>query len=210
MKKFSFKPNAKKISEPSNSASEGSSLMKFLYDYLPLIVFFACYKLSRAPNPLITATTYMIITTSIALIIAYALTKRIPMVALVSSIVLGIFGGLTVLLQDDIFIKTKPTIVNLIFAAILFYGFFRKKPFLSYILGEKIKMNNEAWLTLSMRWGLFFIFLAILNEVIWRNFSTDFWVQFKVFGMMTISIIFTVAQVPFMMKEMKKIENSKA
>jgi intracellular septation protein len=185
-------------------SSEADSLMKFFYDYLPLIVFFACYKLSKAPDPLVTATIYMIITTFVALLAAYVFTRKIPMVALVSGIVLGIFGGLTILLQDDIFIKTKPTIINLLFAAILFYGFFSKKLFLSYLLGEKIKMSNAAWLTLSARWGWFFIFLAILNEVIWRNFSTDFWVQFKVFGMMPISMIFTISQLPFMMKEMRK------
>jgi intracellular septation protein len=101
----------------------------------------------------------------------------------------------------------KPTIINVIFSVILFYVYFKKKPFLSYILGEQIKMDNRAWLTLSMRWGFFFLILAILNELIWRNFSTDFWVQFKVFGMMPISLIFTVFQVPFMIREMKKMEN---
>jgi intracellular septation protein len=179
--------------------------IKFLCDYLPLIIFFACYKLAQTPNPLITATICMVITTFIALIISYILAKKIPMVALTSGIVLGIFGGLTVFLNDEIFIKIKPTIINLLFAAILFYGFFTKKPFLSYLLGEQIKMKNAAWLTLSMRWALFFIALALLNEIIWRNFSTDFWVQFKVFGMMPISLIFTISQVPFMMKEMKKL-----
>jgi intracellular septation protein len=180
------------------------SFSKFLYDYLPLIVFFACYKFAKTPDPLITATIYMVITTFVTLIIAYILTKKIPMVALVSGIVLGIFGGLTIALKDDIFIKMKPTIVNLLFATILLYGYFFKKPFLSYLLGEQIKMSNRAWLTLSMRWAIFFIFLAALNEFIWRFFPTDFWVQFKVFGMMPISMIFTISQVPFMMKEMKR------
>lgn len=183
-------------------SNEGTA--KFLYDYLPLIVFFACYKLAKTPDPLITATIWMIITTFVALIISYFLTKKIPMVALFSGALLGIFGGLTILLKDDIFIKTKPTIINLLFAAILLYGYFAKKPFLSYLLGEQIKMGNHAWLTLSARWAIFFIFLALLNEIIWRNFSTDFWVQFKVFGMMPISLIFTVSQVPFMIREMKK------
>jgi intracellular septation protein len=181
-------------------------MIKFLCDYLPLIIFFACYKLAETPNPLITATIYMVITTFIALVISYILTKKIPMVALVSGIVLGIFGGLTVFLNDEIFIKIKPTIINLLFAVILFYGYFTKKPLLSYLLGEQIKMKNAAWLTLSARWALFFIALALLNEIIWRNFSTNFWVQFKVFGMMPISLIFTISQVPFMMKETKKIQ----
>jgi intracellular septation protein len=181
----------------------GSGL-KFLYDYLPLIIFFICYKFAKTPNPLITATIFMVLTTIVALIISYILTKTIPMVALVSGLVLSVFGGLTIFLQDDIFIKIKPTIINLIFAAILLYGYLSKKAFLSYLLGEQIKMSEKAWLTLSMRWAIFFIFLALLNETIWRNFPTDFWVQFKVFGMMPISIFFTISQLPFMMREMKQ------
>ncbi len=183
-----------------------NSSIKFLYDYLPLIVFFICYKFAPTPNPLITATIFMVITTLIALVISYILTRTIPMVALASGLMLSIFGGLTIFLRDDTFIKMKPTIINLLFAAVLFYGYFYKKAFLSYLLGEQIKMDEKAWLTLSMRWAMFFIFLAALNEVIWRNFPTDFWVQFKVFGMMPISMIFTISQVPFMMREMKKAE----
>lgn len=179
-------------------------MAKFLYDYLPLIAFFACYKFSNTPNPLVTATIYMVITTIAALIVCYILTKKIPIVALASGVMLTIFGGLTILLKDDIFIKIKPTIINLLFATMLFYGYFTKKTFLSYILGEQIKISDIAWLILSRRWAIFFVFLAILNEVIWRCFSTDFWVQFKVFGVMPISLAFTISQFPFMIREMKK------
>ncbi len=179
-------------------------ITKFLCDYLPLIVFFGCYKFSKAPDPLITATIYMTITTLAALTICYALTKKIPVVALVSGILLTVFGGLTILLKDEIFIKIKPTIINLLFASVLFYGYLAKKPFLSYILGEQVKMSDKAWLILSRRWAIFFVFLALLNEFIWRSFSTDLWVQFKVLGMMPISMAFTISQIPFMVKEMKK------
>jgi intracellular septation protein len=185
-----------------------NSSIKFLYDYLPLIVFFLCYKFSNTPNPLITATIFMVITTAIALAVSYVMTRTIPTVALFSAVVLAFFGGLTVFFQDELFIKIKPTIINLIFAAILLYGFFTKKPLLSYLLGEQIKMNNKAWIILSLRWAVLFITLAILNEIIWRNYSTDFWVQFKVFGMMPISLLFTISQVPFMMREIKKFEES--
>ncbi len=185
-----------------------NSTAKFLYDYLPLIVFFICYKFSSSSEPLITATIFMLATTFIALIISYFLTRNIPKVALISAIVLAFFGGLTVMLKDDIFIKTKPTIINLIFAGILFYSFFTKKPLLSHLLEEQIKMSTEAWLKLSIRWAWFFVFLAGLNEVIWRYFSTDFWVSFKVFGMMPISLIFTISQIPFMVAEIKKREES--
>ena len=150
------------------------SLAKFLCDYLPLIVFFIYYKFSKDENPLIGATIYMVITTFFALILGYILTKKIAKVALFSGLILAIFGGLTIALKDEIFIKIKPTIINLIFATILFYGYFTKKPFLSQLLGDQIKMRPAAWLTLSFRWGCLFLFLAILNEVIWRSFSTDF------------------------------------
>ena len=192
------KSPSKKLEKKSHDGS-----VKFLYDYLPLIVFFACYKFAKTPDPLITATICMVITTFFALIISYLLTRKIPTVALVSGIVLAIFGGLTVLLKNDIFIKMKPTIINLLFATILFYGYLVKKPLLSYLLGEQIKMRNAAWITLSVRWACFFVFLAMLNEFIWRTCSTDFWVQFKVFGVMPISLFFTISQIPFMMREMK-------
>ena len=192
--------------------NKNNALSKFLYDYLPLIVFFLTFKLSKASNPLIEATIYMLITTVIALTISYILTKKIPNVALFSAIILAVFGGLTVLLQDELFIKLKPTIINLIFAVILLYGYFMKKPLLSYILGEQLKMRQQAWLILSLRWACFFIFLALLNEFIWRSFDTDFWVKFKVFGMMPITLIFTISQMPFIIKEVKNslAENPKS
>lgn len=183
------------------------SLVKFLTDFLPLIIFFVIYKTSKAQNPLIDATIYLVITTIIAIAISYLLTKKIAMLPLISALILGFFGALTVILHDEIFIKLKPTIINLIFAAILLYGYFTKKPLLSYILGDKVKMDQQAWLTLSLRWALFFTFLAILNEIIWRSFSTDFWVQFKVFGMMPLSLIFTISQLPFMIRKIKEFES---
>lgn len=182
------------------------SWANFLCDYFPLAVFFIYYKWVESPNPLVTATIALMISTLIALVVAYILTRKIAKVALFSGLVLAVFGMATVLLQDEVFIKIKPTIVNLIFAAILFYCYFSKKPWIANLLGSKIQMSKAAWLTLSLRWGVLFLFLAILNEVIWRNFSTDFWVQFKVFGMMPISLIFTMSQIPFMMREIKKFE----
>lgn len=184
-----------------------NSLSKFLCDYLPLIAFFLCYKFAKTSNPLITATICMIFVTFITLIVSYFITKKISLVPLFSAIVLGFFGSLTIFLKDEIFIKTKPTIINLIFALILLYGYFSKKPLLSYLLGEQIKIDDRAWLVLSLRWACFFLVLAGLNEFIWRSFSTDLWVQFKVFGMMPLSLIFTVSQMPFMIREMKKTQS---
>ncbi len=192
-----------------SSKNHRESWANFLCDYVPLAVFFIFYKLVPSANPLIAATIALMIATIIALVVAYILTKKIAKVALFSGLVLAVFGAATIILQNDIFIKMKPTVINLIFAAILFYCYFTKKLWLANLIGAKVQMAKQAWLSLSLRWGGFFVFLACLNEVIWRNFSTDFWVQFKVFGMMPISLIFTISQVPFMMKEMKKFEEKK-
>lgn len=192
-----------------SSKNHRESWANFLCDYVPLAVFFIFYKLVPSSNPLITATIALMITTLIALVASYILTKKIAKVALFSGLVLAVFGAATIILQNDVFIKMKPTVINLLFAAILFYCYFAKKLWLANLLGAKVQMAKQAWLSLSLRWGGFFVFLACVNEVIWRNFSTDFWVQFKVFGMMPISLIFTISQVPFMMREMKKFEEKK-
>lgn len=188
----------------TNKSNE--SLSKILCDYAPIIVFFISYKTSHDANPLFFATICLMITTFFALVISYILTKKISIMALASGLLLGTFGGLTLIFKDEIFIKLKPTIINLLFAAILFYGSIAKKPLISYLFGSQLIMSTKAWITLSWRWAYFFLFLAILNEIIWRNFSTDFWVQFKLFGMMPISLIFTITQTPFILREMKKSE----
>lgn len=146
------------------------------------------------------------IATLIALIVGYILTKRIAKVALFSGVILSLFGTATIILHNEIFIKMKPTVINMLFGLILFYCYFAKKLWMRNLLGTKLKISEQAWLSLSVRWGCFFILLACLNEVIWRNFSTDFWVQFKVFGMMPISLLFTISQVPFVMREIEKEE----
>jgi intracellular septation protein len=179
------------------------SLANFLCDYFPLAVFFIVYKFVKSPNPLITATISLMVATMIALIISYILTKKISKMALFSGAILGAFGMATIILKDETFIKIKPTIINLLFASTLFYCYFAKKLWLKNLLGSQVQISNQAWLILSLRWACFFVLLALVNEVIWRNFSTDFWVQFKVFGMMPISLIFTISQLPFMAREIK-------
>jgi intracellular septation protein len=185
-------------------------IAKFLCDYLPIIVFFIAFKIPKNSiinhnlEPLIFATICLVTVTFLSLIVSYILVKKISQIALFSGVILAIFGGLTAVFNDEFFIKIKPTIINLIFSAILFYGYVKKKAMLAILFEDKIVMSNEAWLILSRRWGFYFIFLAILNEIIWRNFTTEFWVDFKVFGMMTFTIIFTILQMPFMAREMKK------
>lgn len=121
---------------------------------------------------------------------------------LVSGIAVAVFGGITLWLNDETFIKIKPTLVNMLFSVILLGGVIFKKPMLKYVLESALHLTEEGWLLLSKRWGIFFVFLAVLNEIIWRNFPTDFWVNFKVFGMFTCTIIFTLSQLPLMKKYM--------
>jgi intracellular septation protein len=188
-------------------------IAKFLCDYLPLIIFFIAYKVPKSflinyhLEPLIFATICLVFTAIISLIISYILIKKISQIALFSTIILTIFGSLTAIFNDEIFIKIKPTIINLIFAIILIVSYLKKKPILAILFESQIQMSKQSWLTLSLRFGCYFIFLAILNEIIWRNFTTDFWVDFKVFGMMTLSIIFMILQFPFMVRNMHKDKN---
>ncbi len=182
------------------------SFANILCDYVPLVIFFIFYKFIPSSNPLITATIALVISSLVAILASYLLTKKVAKVALFSAIILTFFGSATIFLHDDIFIKMKPTVVNLTFSIILFYCYFAKKLWLSNLLGSKIQISEKSWLQLSLRFAVFFTFLAILNEIIWRSSSTDFWVQFKVFGMMPISIIFMLSQMPFLMREMEKFE----
>jgi len=185
-------------------------IAKFLCDYLPLIIFFIAYKVPKSflinyhLEPLIFATICLVFTAIISLIISYILIKKISQIALFSTIILTIFGSLTAIFNDEIFIKIKPTIINLIFAIILIVSYLKKKPILAILFESQIQMSKQSWLTLSLRFGCYFIFLAILNEIIWRNFTTDFWVDFKVFGMMTLSIIFMILQFPFLVRNIQK------
>lgn len=168
--------------------------LKLVLDLGPLLVFFLAYRFAGLPA----ATAALIACTLLSLTIIYLRERRIAIMPLVSGITVTIFGGLTLYLQDEHFIKMKPTIVNLLFASVLLGGLYFKKPMLKYLLSDAISITDEAWRTLSLRWGIFFIALAILNEIIWRNFPTDFWVSFKVFGMFTLTLLFTASQVPLM------------
>ena len=159
----------------------------------PLVAFFAGYQL----GDLMLATALIIVATLVSLAITYRVEKKIARSPLISGILVTIFGGLTLALNDELFIKMKPTIVNCLFAIILLAGaFIYKKGVLSYLLDMAFQLSERGWWLLSVRWGIYFLFLAALNEVIWRSFSTDFWVQFKVFGMMTCTIVFMLTQLP--------------
>jgi intracellular septation protein len=166
-------------------------VVKFVTEIGPLVAFF----IANAKLGLIQATGVFMICVVLALAISYALTRRFAILPLVTCVFVLIFGGLTLYLNDALFIKLKPTIVNLLFAGILFGGLWFNRLFLKSVLGEVMPITDQGWHKLTVRWGLFFIFLAMLNEAVWRNFSDDFWVSFKVFGIMPLTMIFALSQI---------------
>tara|TARA_B100000315_G_C14453535_1_gene530280 strand:- start:111 stop:656 length:546 start_codon:yes stop_codon:yes gene_type:complete len=172
------------------------SLIKSLIEIIPLILFF----IANARYGIIVATKIFVITTIIALIVSYLQLKKVSMPLLITSFLVLIFGGLTIFFKDPTFIKLKPTIVYLLFSSFLFIGLTLKKNFLKIYLSNLIKLNDFGWNILTKRWGIFFLAMALLNEIIWRNFSTDFWVSFKVFGFLPITIIFMILQNNLMKK----------
>lgn len=177
-----------------------NGLVRFSLDMGPLFLFFVTYRLGGLQE----ATAVLIAFTAVSLTVTYILEKRISPMPLISGIAVAFFGGMTLWLKDDTFIKMKPTLVNLLFAAILLGGLAFKKPLIKYVLQSAVQLTDEGWWALSRRWGIFFIFLAILNEAVWRNFPTDFWVNFKVFGMFSCTLLFMLAQLPLINKHMIK------
>jgi intracellular septation protein len=153
------------------------------------------------------ATGIFIVATVIALGISYGLTRKLPIMPVVSGIVVVVFGGLTLFLQDETFIKLKPTIVNTLFGLVLLGGLYFRKPLLQIVLDSVFDLTEEGWRKLTLRWALFFFALAAINEIVWRTQTTDFWVSFKVFGIMPLTIAFALAQTPLLLKhEIKKAE----
>lgn len=173
-----------------------SPRVKLLFDVLPLAVFFAGFKWGG----LYAATAALVIVTLAILAITYAIERKIALAPLITAIVVGIFGGLTLWLKDETFIKIKPTLVNLVFAIILLGGCLRKKGLLKPVLGAAFNLTAQGWYLLSRRWGFFFLAMAALNELVWRHFSTDIWVNFKVFGLIGLTMVFAVLQTPFIQK----------
>ena len=167
-----------------------NSLIKSLIEIIPLILFF----IANAKYGIIFATKIFVVTTVIALVISYLHFKKVSTPLLITSFLVLVFGGLTIFFKDPTFIKLKPTIVYILFSLFLFLGLALKKNFLQIYFSSLIKLNDTGWDILTKRWGIFFVLMALLNEIIWRNFSTDFWVTFKVFGFLPLTIIFTILQ----------------
>ena len=175
------------------------SFVKFLTDFGPLLIFFVVYY--RSGNNLIAAIPPLIVATIIAIIIVYILEKRIPYIPLLGGLLISFFGGLTIYFQNPIFIYLKPTIINIIFAFTLFVGkVFFKKNFLKIFFKNSLKLEEIGWNKLMYRWIGFFIFLAILNEMIWRTQSEEAWINFKVWGILSLTFVFTAFQIPLLNK----------
>jgi intracellular septation protein len=202
------------MTEPTQ---QPSPLVKLALDLGPLLLFFFANSKPALFEPLLrpiipaavahgeragifVATAVFMVAILVALAVSYALTRRLPVMALVSAVVVVVFGGLTLLLQDELFIKLKPTIIYLLFAGILFGGLVFNKPLLAMVFDQMFSLTEEGWRKLTVRWALFFLFLAAVNEIVWRTQTTDTWVAFKVFGVMPLTFVFAMLQFPLLKK----------
>lgn len=170
--------------------------VKFAAEMGPLALFFIFYKF----QDIIVATAVLVITSILAMILMYISEKKISPMLVLSTLLVGFFGGLTVFSQNDIFIKLKPTFASGLFALILFVSCLIKKPALRYLMDAQIKMSDKAWTQFSLRWGIFFLAIASANEFVWRNFDDDTWVTFKVVGILGCTFLFVLSQLPFLKK----------
>jgi intracellular septation protein len=172
-------------------------------DYGPLAVFFACYVV----RGLMAATAALIAASLIALLAAWVLERRVPLIPLLTTALVVVFGGLTLWLQDETFIKMKPTIVQALFALVLLGGLALRRPLLKPLLGAMMPpMSDAAWRQLTLRYALFFAAMAAVNELVWRTQSTDVWVTFKVFGLSGMTFLFILSQIPFVGRQARLAE----
>ena len=191
--------------------------LKLALDLGPLLLFFVANSRPALFAPLLapflppellagehagifTATAVFIPAVLLALVVSYVLTRHLPVMPLVTAVVVVVFGGLTLALQNETFIKLKPTIIYVLFGAVLLGGLAFRKPLLGMVFDSVFNLTDEGWRKLTLRWALFFFALAILNEIVWRTQSTDFWVSFKVFGVVPLTFLFAASQYPLLTK----------
>ena len=185
--------------------------LKFLLELGPGLVFFfvplrgewLAQKfpvLAELGEPILIATAFFMAATALSLSVSWLLTRSLPIMPLVSAVVVFVFGALAIWLQDKTFAFMKPTIINSLFGAVLLGGLLFGKSLLAYVFDTAFKLDAEGWRKLTFRWGLFFFFLAVVNEVVWRNFSENTWLYFKVWGIMPITLVFTFSQMPLIMR----------
>lgn len=171
-------------------------LLRLALEAGPLALFFVI----NSRYGLMAGTGVFMAATAVALALSWLLERRLPVMPVVGCFFVLVFGGLTLWLNDELFIKIKPTVVNLLLAGTLFVGLMLKRNLLKVVLGAALDMTEAGWRILTVRWAWFFLALALLNEIVWRSFGTEMWVNFKVFGIMPLSIAFSLAQIPVIMK----------
>jgi intracellular septation protein len=169
-------------------------IVKLALDLGPLVLFFV----ANSRYGIFAATAVFMVAVIAALVVSYAMTRRLPIMPVVTAIIVVVFGGLTLVLHDATFIKVKPTIIYGLFGAVLMGGLVFNKPLLGVVLDSLFHLSDEGWRKLTLRWAIFFFALAVLNEIVWRNASTDAWVTFKVFGVVPLTIVFGAMQVPLL------------
>jgi intracellular septation protein len=174
------------------------SWLRILVEWGPLVSFF----IANARGGIFWGTGVFMAATAVALAVSWTMTRKLAMVPLIGAVFVAVFGGLTLWLQNETFIKVKVTLINALFGTILLSGLFFGKQLLKVVLGEALKMDDEGWRILTLRWGLFFFALAGLNEIVWRTVSTDLWVNFKVFGILPLTLLFALSQAPLMNRHM--------
>jgi intracellular septation protein len=201
---------------PANAKPQLNPLLKLALDMGPLILFFFANSRPALFMPFVgpflpaavagekagifVATAVFMVAILVALAVSYALTRHLPVMALVTAVIVVVFGSLTLVLHDDTFIKMKPTIIYVLFGGLLLGGLWFNKPLLAVVFDSVFDLTEEGWRKLTLRWAIFFLALAVLNEVIWRTQTTDFWVNFKVFGVLPLTFIFAALQFPLLQK----------
>jgi len=171
-------------------------ILKLVLDIGPLVLFFA----ANSKFGIFAATGAFMVAVLIALTVSYAMTRHIAIMPVVTACIVLVFGGLTLFLHDELFIKLKPTIIYVLFGGTLLAGLALDKPFLSILFGQMFHLSEEGWRKLTWRWVLFFFALAIANEIVWRTQTTDFWVSFKLFGVVPLTFLFGALQMPLINK----------
>lgn len=171
-------------------------LLKLALEIGPLVVFF----IANQRAGIFAATGLFMGAVLVSLAVSYVLTRHLPVMPMISAVVVLVFGGLTLVLQDELFIKLKPTIVNSMFGAVLLIGLAFGRPLLPLVLDTVFQLTQEGWRKLTLRWGIFFFVLAALNEIVWRTQTTDAWVNFKVFAIMPLTMVFALAQTPLILR----------
>jgi len=172
----------------------GKAGLKLLLELGPLVLFFVL----NAKFGIIVATEGFLIAIAIALPMAWRLERKMPVMSVLSAIFVGGLGGLTIWLEDSTFIKLKPTIFSVFLALALLGGLMRGKYLLAHLFGATLKMDEAGWRILTVRWAIFFLGIAVINEIVWRSVSTDTWVSFKVFGLLPLTLVFTISQLGLM------------